>query len=263
MFDSHCHLTTLLNNHSLLNSFQIQTPSTIPNKIQQDLCAINHPFLCVSAQPSDWDCVIQLSEQIKTVYPALGLHPWYVNDDYLVHLDTLQKLILNHEITALGEIGLDFMPAHRENKQDQIVCFDSQLKIAQCNKLPVSLHIVKAHNEAIESLKKVPVKGVVHGLGSSVEIAKQYIDLGLKFGVNGIVTRQNAVRYHKLVRYFGVEHIVLETDYANIKLPNHAKASLDDIYVVAEYIAELLNLPYQSIITSTDNNARSIFNLDE
>jgi len=99
----------------------------------------------------------------------------------------------------------------------------------------------------------------VHGLGSSVEIAQQYIDLGFKFGVNGVMVRDNAKRYHELVRVFGVNYIVLETDYPNIVLPGLVNSELSDINSVAETVADLLNISIEDVITQTDYNSCELF----
>lgn len=244
MFDTHCHL----------NSFY---PS--PN-----LSSIFHQnytkYLAVSTEVDDWLATIEFANKSPNILPAIGIHPWNVQKSFELDLLLLKQLIAQYSISALGEIGLDFGEQFKENKAIQINCFEEQLFLALNNNLPVSLHSVKAHNEMLALLKRYEVKGVVHGLGSSTQVAQQYIDLGLKFGVNGVTVRDNARRYHELVKHFGLEHIVLETDFPNIKLPGLVDSSLDDINTVAKKVADLLKVSVEDVIEQTDYNANQLFN---
>lgn len=240
MFDTHCHLNSYFN-----------IPLDFPSSLDS--------YLAVSTQIDDWIATINFSSKHHNVFCALGIHPWFVRDSFNVDLLILKSLLASHKISALGEIGLDFNKHYKQFKSLQIECFQQQLQLAETNRLPVSLHCVKAHNEMLSSLKKCHVTGVVHGLGTSIQIAQQYIDLGFKFGINGVAVRDNAKRYHQLIRYFGLENIVLETDYPNINLPGLVKPSLNDIYAVADMVASILSITVKDVIHQTDYNAEQLF----
>jgi len=257
MFDTHCHLDKLFDSITTDN-LNVNSSS---NSIQSILNVPEHDFLAVSTSLSDWGAVLDISSRFDHVYAALGLHPWFVTKDSLKTIDELFKLINSNVVHAIGEIGLDFSKVYKENADNQIEAFTQQLEIAKNLDLSVSMHLVKSHNEALQYLKKIPVKGVVHGLGTSVEMAQQYVNLGLKIGVNGVVVRENAVRYHELIKYFGLEHIVLETDYPNVKLPGLVTTQLEDINVIANTVARMLNTTIKNVIMSTDANAKQLFNL--
>ncbi|WP_081696342.1 TatD family hydrolase [Thiomicrorhabdus sp. Kp2] len=244
MFDTHCHLNAFYSSsdHSYFHSHSANR------------------YLAVSTKLLEWQPTLDFSDSHDNVYAALGIHPWFVEKSFDVDLIILKSLLTQNKIHAIGEIGLDFGEQFRQNKSLQLSCFEQQLAIALKHQLPVSLHAIKSHNEMIALLKQYSVQGVVHGLGSSVQIAQQYIDLGLKFGVNGVSLRDNARRYHELVRHFGLAHIVLETDYPNIKLPGLVDSSLDDIYSVAKHVAKLLSVSVKDVINQTDYNAKQLFN---
>ncbi|MEA1988255.1 MAG: TatD family hydrolase [Pseudomonadota bacterium] len=256
MFDTHCHLDKLFDPSKSFNSVLKSTASTIPLTINVS----DHFYLTVSTSISDWQAVLDISSHFEQVYAALGLHPWFVTKESLTTLDKLYNLVRSNVVHAIGEIGLDFSNEYKDNAENQINAFTRQLALAKQSDLPVSMHLVKSHNQALQELKKIPVKGVVHGLGTSVEMAQHYVDLGLKIGVNGVVVRENAVRYHQLVKYFGLEHIVLETDYPNVKLPGLVTTNLSDINTIANTVATLLNSNTNDVIMSTDHNAKQIFN---
>jgi TatD DNase family protein len=128
----------------------------------------------------------------------------------------------------------------------------------QFNK-PISVHCIKAHNDMLRMLAEQPVCGVMHGLGASVPLAQRYIDLGFKIGLNGVLLRCNAVRYHQLVHFFGLEHFVLETDAPNVCLPGRQDSHLMDILQVAQRVAELKNISVDSVLQQTTANAQYIF----
>jgi len=256
MFDTHCHLDKLFD-HFQSNNLKINfTSSSIPQILKDS----SHYYLLVSTSISDWQAVLDISSRFEQVYFALWLHPWFFSTDFLTTIDQLHNLLSSNQVHAIGEIGLDFSYEYKNNAQNQLESFSKQLTIARKSDLPVSMHLVKSHNEALHELKQIPVNGVVHGLGTSVEMAQHYVDLGLKIGVNGVVVRENAARYQQLVKYFGLEHIVLETDYPNVKLPGLITSQLEDINIVANTVASLLNTSIEDVIMSTDHNAKQIFN---
>jgi len=247
MFDTHCHLNSLFKEQpASIHSFF--TDPSIPNY-----------FLAVSTQRNEWLNLLQFSDNKTYILPALGIHPWFVDDDFQSDLKYLTSLLLHNKVNAIGEIGLDFLPEHISNRLDQIECFTAQLQLAAEFSLPVSLHCLKAHNEMLSLLKNETLTGVMHGFNSSVQVAKQYIDVGFKIGVNGVVVRDNARRYHELVRSVGLDNIVLETDYPNINLPGLVDSHLADINVIADNVACLLDVSVEDVIMQTDYNAKRLF----
>lgn len=243
IIDTHCHLDQLVPDVPYL---QVD-----PNNV----------YITMGTSSDNWVQVIKLSLRYQNVIPAIGLHPWFVDNAYELQLKQLDHILKTTHVSVLGEVGLDFSAPYIANKTQQTSAFEQQLSLAHFHHLPLSLHVYKAHNAMLSLLKPYSVTGVIHGLGTSVQVAKQYLDLGFKFGVNGVVVKDNARRYHELVKTFGADSIVLETDYPNILLPNHAQPSLIDIYTVVTKIAELTGLLESEVIHITNRNASSIFNL--
>jgi len=165
-------------------------------------------------------------------------------------------------VVALGEIGLDFSPPYKENRMLQLEVFSQQLNLASCVGKPVSIHVIKAHNEMLSLLSTVSANGVIHGLGASKEIIKRYIDLGFKIGVNGVILRENSRRYHELVICFGLENLVLETDFPHVKIDSLNPPKLGDILLVANKMASLLNISLEEVLNQVVQNTHKIFNLN-
>ncbi|GKT11944.1 MAG: TatD DNase family protein [Thiomicrorhabdus sp.] len=250
IIDSHCHLDDFYSRHDLLSTQLTEFKSLSPS------------LLSMSVSSSGWLHNLQLSQLLPQVHSALGIHPWYIESIDPGDLPLLESLLRNESVAAIGEIGLDFSTRYKHTGSDQIELLNSQLILALQYDKPVSLHVIKAHNEMLASLSNYPVGGVVHGLGSSCQIAQHYIDYGLKIGVNAVLLRDNARRYHELVRRFGLKHLVLETDFPNVYCPHKHEAELSDIILVANKVAKLLNVSLDSVMQATSHNANSIFQLN-
>ncbi len=252
IIDTHCHLDSLLESSSDFMDSQ---------SVFQEHNLSPH-FIAMSVSPDNWSVVLKLSLLYPTVHTALGIHPWYVTAKSSSSLQSLEKLLKTEQVVALGEIGLDFSPAYQHSKKNQMELLEAQLSLAETFCKPVSLHVNKAHNELYQSLRQHSLTGIIHGLGSSLEVAQNYVDCGFKIGVNGVLLRENAHRYHALVRHFGPKHLVLETDYPNVRLPGLVKSNLHDTIRVAEQVATLLNLSFDDVLHQTTANAQQIFKLD-
>ncbi len=253
IIDTHCHLDSLL----------FSPPSCFPYLLNRKKhLEFDAFFISMSTSPLDWLTQLELSKEFKRVYCALGIHPYYVQNSDFKSLALLEKLFVGESIVALGEVGLDFTLPYKKNKTLQLELLTEQLLLAKRFDLPASLHVRKAHNEMLDILSNITVRGVIHGLGASKELARSYIDLGFKIGINGVVIRENACRYHELVRYFGLKHLVLETDFPHVKIKNLKEPFLSDIILVAEKIASLLNCSLEEVVDKTSLNAQKIFNLN-
>ncbi len=251
IIDSHCHLESF---SSPPTSFLISYSSSLHSEIKSS-------FITMSTMPEDWQAQIKLTQKFNHVYCALGIHPWYVESSSFEHLLELKKLMTISSVVAFGEIGLDFSPSYKKNRLLQIEILSQQLDLASRIEKPVSIHVRKAHNEMFSLLSGACVSGVIHGLGASKEVIRRYIDLGFKIGVNGIIVRDNARRYHELVRYVGLEHLVLETDFPHVKIDLLNSPKLSDILLVAQKVASLLHISLDQVLEQMAQNTHQLFNL--
>ncbi len=169
----------------------------------------------------------QASEQKKTLlhtHIALGLHPFYIDQHTDAHLESMAKMLKEERPLAIGEIGLDTFTD--EMKQPDMVAkqarfFKAQLDMAVSHKLPVMLHIRKAHAEALALLKAHDydahkLGGVAHSFSGGEQEAKSFVKLGFKLGVTGQVTNPNAKKLRRAIQAavdaYGIECLVIETD---------------------------------------------------
>lgn len=148
---------------------------------------------------------------------APGLHPFYIEQHDLTHLNALEQILQTEQCIAVGEIGLDtFLKQHKQPEimDKQKAFFSAQIELAQQFDLPILLHIRKSHADVLTMLKQHQFQngGIAHAFSGGVEEAKALIKLGFKIGVTGQITQPNAKKLHAVVQAVGAEHLVLETD---------------------------------------------------
>jgi TatD DNase family protein len=137
-----------------------------------------------------WDTLLALCDSAPPdgprLYPALGLHPVYLDTHRDANLDRLETLVADRSVIAIGEIGLDH---HVEglDPERQRRLLERQLAIARAANLPVLLHVRKAHDEMLALLRRrpVPAGGIAHAFNGSLQQAHQYLELGFKLGFGG------------------------------------------------------------------------------
>ncbi|MBF0659153.1 TatD family hydrolase [Psychrobacter sp. NG25] len=161
--------------------------------------------------------------QIKG-HTAIGLHPFYIKEHSEDHLKSMASMIAKQRPIAIGEIGLDTFT--ESMKEPQVVAkqkrfFKAQLDMAVVHKLPVMLHIRKAHAEVLAILKAHDydahkLGGIAHSFSGGEQEAKAFVKLGFKLGVTGQVTNPNAKKLRRAIRAavdsHGIECLVIETD---------------------------------------------------
>ena len=204
---------------------------------------------------------LNLVDKYDDVYATIGYHPSevdYVSDELL---DILKKQLKHEKVVGLGEIGLDYYYG-KEDKDKQLILFEKQLKIAEEMGMIVVIHSRDATEDTIRCLSKYNVKGVIHCFSGSIETAKVYVKMGYKLGIGGVVTFKNSKLY-EVVREVGLDNIVLETDspYLTPVPFRGQKNSSKYIPLIAERIAEILNVSIDEVSEVTGNSACNLFDL--
>lgn len=205
---------------------------------------------------------LEIAEKYKDIYVTIGYHPSEVLEVTETDLDELKIKLRNHKVVGLGEIGLDYYYG-KETKEQQISLFEKQLAIAEELNMKVVIHSRDATEDTINCLKKYAVTGVIHCFSGSVETAKIYIGMGYKLGIGGVVTFKNSKLYEG-VREVGLDNIVLETDSPYLAPTPYRgqKNSSKYIPLIAEKVAEILDVSKENVEEKTTFNACNLFDLD-
>ena len=182
-------------------------------------CGITR-FVQGGVGPEDWQRQLRLLERYpEQILPVFGLHPWWISENgEASSKNALRDLagLLNRAV-AIGELGLDFSPrfpiALRELQQH---FFREQLEIAGHHQLPLVLHVVSAHTEALELLTKSPPLhgGLIHAFTGSLQTARKYLELGFTLSIGGRIThpgsKSEALR--KMIQELPLDRMVIESD---------------------------------------------------
>ena len=205
--------------------------------------------------------VLELSKKYNNMYIALGLHP----EEDLNEIDKVIELIKtnigNKKLIAIGEIGLDYY-YNKDNKNMQIEILEKQLKLAEELSLPVIIHSRDATGDMLNILKKYNLKGVIHCFNGSVEVAKEYIKMGYKLGINGVVTFKNC-KLIDVIKSIGINDLVFETDSPYLTpVPDRGKQN-NPSYInnIVDFISESLNINREDLETISNRNVKDIFDI--
>lgn len=208
--------------------------------------------------PEDWSRQLELAREFPDfVRPVLGLHPWWVlehtREESLAALTRLEPMLTCGGV-GLGELGLDyFRDKARDASGLQREVFEAQLEIASRHRLPLVLHVVHAHAQALEILKRhAPQEGgIVHAFSGAFEIAQEYLALGFKLSIGpGLAQPGRFMTLKKALPRLGLSDWVLESDDQGPELLQAARAA-----------AGLLGLPVEQVLEQTSRTARQVFGL--
>jgi len=204
--------------------------------------------------------VLALAETIPGVFPALGIHPLYVDRADEADLDRLDALLAQGRAVAVGEIGLDHhVPGFDAARQEAF--FTAQLGLARRHGLPVILHARRAQDAVLAALRRIGIEGgIAHAFNGSLQQAEAFIALRFKLGFGGAMTFDGSRRIRRLAAELPLEAIVLETDAPDIP-PVWARGERnvpENLLRIAKVLADIRNLSLEEIIQATSDNARAV-----
>lgn len=84
--------------------------------------------------------------------------------------------------------------------------------------------------------------------------------MGYYLGIGGVVTFKNS-KLKEVIKEIGLDNVVLETDSPYLSPYRGEKNDPSNVYEVASFLAELLNMDLSEVARVTTNNAKKIYNL--
>ena len=211
---------------------------------------------------------IALADRYPFIYAAAGVHPSDAGQLNEENFQWLREQVKHPRVVAVGEIGLDYYwEKDQEARANQQYWFRRQLNLAREEKLPVVIHSREAAKDTRDIAKEERLEeigGVVHCFSYSVEMAREYLNMGMYLGIGGVLTYKNARVLKEVVDYVPMDRIVLETDSPYLTpVPNRGKrnSSLNLPYVVAA-IAEIKGITPEEVMDITWKNGCQLYRLD-
>ncbi|WPJ96937.1 TatD family hydrolase [Coraliomargarita algicola] len=174
--------------------------------------SLHNPVVLNGTCPEDWAQILKLANQKSQIIPAIGLHPWQVNDAP----DDWQASFLQQiaEAKAVGEIGLDqWIDGHQLERQQAAFCW--QLQQAAQRNMPVSIHCLKASDPLLRILKtqSAPKRGIhLHAYSGSAEQVRSFTALGAYFSFHAGQLHPKAKKAPAAVRAVPSDRLLIESD---------------------------------------------------
>lgn len=212
---------------------------------------------------------IKLAEQYPFLWATVGLHPHDAKDLDDPLLQGLSELADHPKVVAWGEVGLDLYYAHSTEKE-QRHAFIEQIRLAKKKQLPLVIHTRDAWEETFELLINEHVQShaetygaVFHCFTGDRAIAERGIDLGFMISFSGIMTFKKAEALQEAAATIDLNKIVIETDAPYLAPQGKRGSRNEPAYVrfIAEKLAELRNVSYETIAETTSKNAERLFRI--
>ncbi|MBK1644730.1 DNAase [Thiocapsa imhoffii] len=251
LIDTHCHLDVA--------AFDPDRHAVIARARALGVLGIVVPAI----HAEGWPGLLELCAGEDDLYPALGLHPVFLNRHKDSDITALERAIAAHRPLAVGEIGLDDAVVGLD-RAAQRPLLRAQLAVAREANLPVLLHVRKAHDAMLEILQRVRVPGgIVHAFNGSLQQAQRYLELGFRLGFGGMLTFPRSTRLRRLAAQLPSTAIVLETDAPDMTVAAHRGERNSPEYLpqILAALAEVREESVEQLAAITSRNARTVLGL--
>lgn len=251
LIDTHCHLND--------PDFQ----NALPDVIERARNAGVQFFIVPSYDMKSLPVTAALASRFPgEVFPAYGIHPWYL--DETIDYQEVFRYLRNGNPVAVGEIGLDFaadMPAADKQREALAKQFDFAVQLD----LPVIVHCRKAHGVLLDILApyRGKIRGVIHSFSGSKDLMFRFIDLGFYISFSGSVTRENARKYHANAISVPADRLLLETDAPSIATRTTVASAVEPYHTVeiARMVSGLRGIAFEEVCRISTGNALKLFNI--
>lgn len=251
LIDTHCHLD--------LDRFTPFLDDIVKQARKENVAQMIIP----GVTRSSWQRIQSLCKKYQGLYAAPGLHPLYLQyhqPDDLIELKNLSQ----DSIVAIGEIGLDYYYQNSDKDKQQDL-FEQQVLIAQNAQLPIILHVRKAHDQVLSTLRKKQFQhgGIIHAFNGSLQQAHQYIQLGFCIGICGTITYGRARKIRKVAAAIPLDSLVLETDSPDIPVST-AEGSYNlphYLPIILSSLASIRSEQEETLAKATTDNAKRVLRL--
>ena len=255
LIDSHCHLDRLdLAAHG----------GSLDAALDAARAAGVGHFLCIGVSADNAATVKGLAERYADVDCSVGVHPLDLEPGAEPALDWLLDELEHPKVVAIGETGLDYH-YEPESASLQQASFRLHLEAARITGKPVIVHTREARADTLALLREaaLPQAGVLHCFTEDWEMARAALDIGFYISLSGIVTFRNAEALREVARQVPADRLLVETDSPYLApVPHRGKPNLPQyVREVAEYLAVLRGVSYETLAEQTSNNFKRLFPL--
>ncbi len=248
IIDTHCHIN--------MPEFDSDRDEVLDRCRREGVKAV----IVASTVGREFQGLMEMSEQYELLYYMVGVHPHEAKSasqfDYYLAETHLEK----ERCCGVGEIGLDYHYGFSPRNIQRDV-FSNFLDIALSYNVPVSIHSREATADTVDILQsKTGLRGVIHCFSGDMVLFKLALDIGLYFGIGGVLTFKNSA-LRKVIRGIPLDRIVVETDapyLAPVPVRGKRNEPVFLKYIIAE-LSELLGIPSVELCDKIYENTLKLF----
>lgn len=259
--DSHCHL------------FYDDFKADFTEMIARAKSAEVHYFIVPATNHETAKQAIALAEQYPSIFVSVGFHPLDLKEFSAENFAQIEAMISHPKVVAIGEIGIDYF-YDTSPREFQKEIFSLQIELAIRKNLPIIVHtrdsVQDAVNIAVRYAKSYPEwrnegkRGVFHCFTGDAVQAKELFDNNFLISFPGPVTFKKSTM-PELIKEIGIDNAMVETDSPYLTpVPFRGKRNEPSyIPLIAQKIADTLNIPIEEVARITTVNAKKLFNLPQ
>ncbi len=206
---------------------------------------------------------LELSRQYDFIYATIGLHPHEADKFNDEARASIEGLVREDKVVAIGETGLDYYKNYSK-AENQKALFRYLVKLAKDSGLPLVIHNRQAQDDTLKILNEVmPMKAVVHCFSGDENFLKKCLDSGFFISFTCNITYKKAKDLRALVKLTPLNRLMLETDAPFLPPEGLRGKRNEPAYVkfLAEEIARIKEVGFEEVDRITTDNARRFFNL--
>ncbi len=206
----------------------------------------------------------KITERNKNLYYSVGFHPHNAKDFKIEFLKDMSIYLDDPKAICLGEMGLDFN-RNFSSKDEQILCFESQLSLANSINKPLFLHQRDAHEEFLSILDnyKFNQNLIVHCFTGNLSELEDYLKRDFYIGITGwVCDLKRGLDLRECINHIPQEKLLIETDSPYLSPRKKIRRNEPKFLIdVAEEVARLRQQAKESIVKSSYENSLNFFNL--
>jgi TatD DNase family protein len=247
-FDSHCHV------------YHERMPGSADGALEEARNVGVSRMITVGCDRETSLAAIAVASNNDDVWATVGLHPHEAANGVATIID----LIGSARVVAIGEAGLDYFYDHSPHDA-QRSAFADQIQLANQHGLALVIHTRDAWAETFDILEAegTPDRTVFHCFTGGPDEAQRCLDLGAFVSFSGIVTFKTASDVQAAARLVPLSRMLIETDAPYLAPVPHRGQANQPAFVseVAQFIADLRDVPIEMIADETWANGSSAFGL--
>ena len=235
------------------------------NVVLNDSLTAGVERICItSSNLEDVENAKKITEKYENLYYSVGFHPHNAKDFKIEFLKDMSVYLNDPKAICLGEMGLDFN-RNFSSKEEQILCFESQLSLASSISKPLFLHQRDAHEEFLSVLDnhKFNQKLIVHCFTGNLSELEDYLKRDFYIGITGwVCDLKRGLDLRECINHIPQDKLLIETDSPYLSPRKKIRRNEPKFLIdVAEEVATLRQETKESIIKSSYENSLNFFNL--